>query len=84
MPTTYEALTTVFVEDLKLEADEFTPDTHLVADLAFNSLAFRIARAGIRAHLGIALPDADMMNCVTVGDLADLIAEHHHDPAVSG
>ncbi|WP_405166736.1 phosphopantetheine-binding protein [Nocardia sp. NBC_01499] len=69
-----EQLTQLFVEDLRIERSQLTPDTYLVADLAFDSLAFKITMSSIEARFGITPPERETMACMTFGDLAELIA----------
>ncbi|MEV0251179.1 phosphopantetheine-binding protein [Nocardia sp. NPDC050712] len=75
MASTAEQLTQLFVEDLKIEASQLTPQTYLVADLAFDSLAFKITMSSIEARFGITPPERAAMACMTFGDLTELIEE---------
>ncbi|MFB7719347.1 acyl carrier protein [Nocardia sp. NPDC056100] len=82
MASIYEQLTALFVEDLRIEPSRLSPDTHLIADLAFDSLAFKITTSSIEARFDITPPEREAMACMTFGDLAELVERCVND--VSG
>ncbi|MFD3511016.1 acyl carrier protein [Nocardia sp. NPDC058666] len=66
-----EQMILVLVEDLRIPRDQFTRDSHLVADLGFDSLAYRIVQSAFEARLGTRLPDEQVRACETLGSLIE-------------
>ncbi|MFI9508409.1 acyl carrier protein [Nocardia sp. NPDC052566] len=75
MASIEQQLTALFVEDLRIAPGQLSPDTHLVADLAFDSLAFRITMSSIEARFGITPPERAAMACMTFGELTELVTQ---------
>ncbi|MBF6449011.1 phosphopantetheine-binding protein [Nocardia elegans] len=71
----HEQLTALFVEDLRIERSRITPQTHLVADLGFDSLAFKITLSSIEARFAVKPPEQAAMECATFDELALLVEE---------
>jgi acyl carrier protein len=67
------ALREVLADELALDAVSIQDDSHLVADLGFDSVAFSVGSVAIEESLGLQVPIRDLMECETFGDLADLV-----------
>lgn len=53
--------------------DEITADSRLVEDVCLNSISMLMLVIAIEEEFSIELPIAQASNCVTVGEIADVI-----------
>lgn len=67
MPSTFEALAEIISSTSDIEMDRITPESHLMKDLAVDSLAFLDIAFEIDRKFGITLPVEDWMQKVNEG-----------------
>ena len=72
----FDKIKEIIVEQLSVEEDDITMDTHLMKDLEADSLdAVEIIMA-IEDEYGIEIPDEDAEKFQTVGDLVRYVEEN--------
>lgn len=71
----FEKVKELLVEELSVEADEITPAAELVNDLGINSLELADLVMLCEDKFGVSIDDDDAQKFVTVGDVADYLAE---------
>jgi acyl carrier protein len=67
------SLLKIFEEELSIDARSVRDDSHLTADLGFDSLAFSVGSVAIEESMGVHVPIRDLMNCSTFADLTILV-----------
>jgi acyl carrier protein len=70
----YAMFAEVLAEHFEIEADQVSGRARLVGDLDLDSLDRIALGAEIEERSGIALEDADVRECETLGDLVDRFA----------
>ena len=71
----FEKVKELLVEELSVEADEITPSAELVNDLGINSLELADLVMLCEDKFGVTIDDDDAQKFVTVGDVAEYLAE---------
>ncbi|MFQ6225786.1 acyl carrier protein [Nocardia sp. NPDC002869] len=74
MSSLRDELIDILSTDLYIAPDRLTPEAELIGGLGFDSVNFSMAMAAVEEHLGIALPEEDVLGCRTFGDLEALVA----------
>ena len=70
---TFEKITEILAEQLDAERDAMTADTKIADDLGADSLDLVDLLMSIEDEFGIEIPDEDVENIQTIGDLVDYI-----------
>ena len=73
---TFEKVRDMIVETLSCDADKVTMEARLTEDLEADSLAAVELSMALEEAFGVTLPDEDVANCKTVGDIVDYIKTH--------
>ncbi len=58
-----------------MDTRDIDDDTHLVADLGFDSVMYPIAAVAIEERLGLVLTVDHLQDCSTFGDVVALLAK---------
>lgn len=69
-------LQTIVANQLDIEESEVTPPKEFVADLGADSLDVVEIVLGIEEKFEVAIPDEDLENLITVGDMVSYLDEH--------
>ncbi len=70
---TFEKITAILVEQLDADKDSMTLDTKIADDLGADSLDLVDLLMSIEDEFGITIPDEDVENIQTIGDLVEYI-----------
>ena len=73
---TFEKVQKILAEQLELDADEITMDSSLVEDLGIDSLDFVDIVMSLEDEFGIEVPDDQVENFHTVGDVVRYIEDN--------
>ena len=63
------ALTEILRDDMNVDVNRITRDSHLIDDVGLDSVAFAVGMVAIEDKLGVALSEEDLLSSETVGDL---------------
>lgn len=66
----------IFERNLGINLDDYSEDTNLREDLGLDSLDIIDIIMSIERNLNISIPDSDITNLDTVGDLYKIVEEH--------
>lgn len=69
-------LQTLVASQLDIEEEEVTPPKAFVDDLGADSLDVVEIVLGIEDEFGVAIPDEELENLITVGDMVGYLDEH--------
>ena len=69
-----EKMIPVIVDKLSVSEDEITLESAFKADLGADSLDLVELVMGLEEEFGISIPEADMVNILTVNDAVDYVA----------
>ncbi len=70
---TFEKITEILAEQLDADKDTMTADTKIADDLGADSLDLVDLLMSIEDEFGIEIPDEDVENIQTIGDIVDYI-----------
>jgi acyl carrier protein len=70
-------LQSILRDDLQVDVNRITPDSHLINDVGLDSVAFAVGMVAIEEKLGVVLTEEELLTCDTVGDLEAAIAAKH-------
>ena len=73
---TFEELKNVIVETLSADADAITMEARLTEDLNADSLDAVELNMAIEEACGVSIPDEELPNMKTVGDIFNYVTEH--------
>ena len=73
---TFEKVSNLFAEQLGITVDQITMDSDIVADLQADSLDIYILISNFDTEFGISIPDEDIVNLKTIGDIVNYIDSH--------
>ena len=73
---TFEELKDIIVETLSADADEITMEANLADDLGADSLDAVELNMAIEEATGVSIPDEELPNMKTVGDIFNYVTEH--------
>ncbi|TFV60263.1 acyl carrier protein [Mycobacterium sp. PS03-16] len=62
-------LTEILRDDMNVDIRRVTRESRLIDDVGLDSVAFAVGMVAIEDRLGVALTEADLLSCDTVGDL---------------
>ncbi len=71
----YEKIKALLVDELQINEDDITPSAELVNDLGINSLELADLVLLCEEKFNIEISDSEISKFVTVGDVADYLAE---------
>ena len=71
----YEKIKALLVDELQINEDDITPSAELVNDLETNSLELADLVLLCEEKFNIEISDSEISKFVTVGDVADYLAE---------
>ena len=71
----HEKLASVLVEELGLDKDKITAEAKFEEDLEVDSLGVVELLMALEDNFGVAIPDEEAENIVTVGQAVDLVHE---------
>lgn len=71
----YEKVKELLVEELSVKEDDITPDAELVNDLGINSLELADLVLLCEEKFDIEIGDEEIHKFITVGDVADFLAD---------
>lgn len=71
----YEKIKALLVDELQINEDDITPAAELVNDLGINSLELADLVLLCEEKFNIEISDSEISKFVTVGDVADYLAE---------
>ena len=66
----------IFERNLGISLDDYSEDTNLREDLGLDSLDIIDIIMSIERDLNISIPDSDITNLDTLGDLYKIVEEH--------
>lgn len=66
----------IFEEQLGINLNDYSEDTNLREDLGLDSLDIIDIIMSIERDLNISIPDSDITNLNTIGDLYKVVKEH--------
>ena len=66
----------IFERNLGINLDDYSEDTNLREDLGLDSLDIIDIIMSIERDLNISIPDSDITNLDTLGDLYKIVEEH--------
>ena len=66
----------IFERQLGINIDDYSEDTNLREDLGLDSLDIIDVIMSIERNLNISIPDSDITNLDTLGDLYKVVKEH--------
>jgi len=72
----FEKITAILADQLDAEADKMTPATKIADDLGADSLDLVDLLMSIEDEFGVEIPDEEVENLTTIGDVVDYISEH--------
>ncbi|MBR6743541.1 MAG: acyl carrier protein [Clostridia bacterium] len=72
----FEKITAILADQLDAEADKMTPSTKIADDLGADSLDLVDLLMSIEDEFGVEIPDEEVENLTTIGDVVDYISEH--------
>lgn len=72
---TFEKITEILAEQLDADKESMTPDTKIADDLGADSLDLVDLLMSVEDEFGIEIPDEDVENIQTIGDIVDYINE---------
>ena len=72
----YEKITAILADQLEADADKMTPATKIADDLGADSLDLVDLLMSIEDEFGVEIPDEEVENLTTIGDVVDYISEH--------
>lgn len=70
---TFEKITEILAEQLDADKDAMTVDTKIADDLGADSLDLVDLLMSVEDEFGIEIPDEDVENIQTIGDIVDYI-----------
>lgn len=70
---TFEKITEILAEQLDADRDAMTVDTKIADDLGADSLDLVDLLMSVEDEFGIEIPDEDVENIQTIGDIVDYI-----------
>lgn len=70
---TFEKITAILAEQLDADKDAMTMDTKIADDLGADSLDLVDLLMSVEDEFGIEIPDEDVENISTIGDIVDYI-----------
>ncbi|MBQ8187237.1 MAG: acyl carrier protein [Clostridia bacterium] len=71
----YEKIKALLVDELQINEDDITPSAELVSDLGINSLELADLVLLCEAKFNIEISDNEINKFITVGDVAEYLAE---------
>lgn len=72
----YEKITAILADQLDADADKMTPNTKIADDLGADSLDLVDLLMSIEDEFGVEIPDEEVENLTTIGEVVDYISEH--------
>ena len=72
----YEKITAILAEQLDADTDNMTPGTKIADDLGADSLDLVDPLMSIEDEFGVEIPDEEVENLTTIGEVVDYITEH--------
>ena len=72
----FEKLAAILAEQLDADAEKMTPDTKIADDLGADSLDLVDLLMSIEDEFGVEVPDEEVENLTTIGEVADYIAKN--------
>ena len=72
----FETIKNIIMEQLGVNDDQVTMDTHLMKDLEADSLDAVELGMAVEDAIGVAIADEDLPNIKTVQDLVDYVESH--------
>ena len=72
----FETLKNILVEELQLDPEEITPEAELTNDLGINSIELADLVLMCEDKFGVEIGDDDILQFVTVGDVATYLESH--------
>ena len=73
---TFEELKDIIVETLSADADKITMEANLADDLGADRLDAVELNMAIEEATGVSIPDEELPNMKTVGDIFNYVTEH--------
>ena len=71
----YEKIKALLVDELQINEDDITPSAELVSDLGINSLELADLVLLCEEKFNIEISDSEISKFITVGDVAEYLAE---------
>lgn len=71
----FEKLKALLVDELQIDAASITPEAELANDLGINSLELADLILACEEKFGVTIDDDDLHTFITVGDVANYLAE---------
>lgn len=72
----FEKITAILAEQLDADAESMTADTKIADDLGADSLDLVDLLMSIEDEFGVEIPDEEVENITTIGDVVDYIAKN--------
>lgn len=72
----FEKITEILAEQLAADQDSMTNDTKIAEDLGADSLDLVDLLMSIEDEFGVEIPDEEVENLHTIGDVCNYIANH--------
>lgn len=72
----FEKITEILAEQLAADQDTMTNDTKIAEDLGADSLDLVDLLMSIEDEFGVEIPDEEVENIHTIGDVCNYIAKH--------
>lgn len=72
----FEKITAILAEQLDADAESMTNDTKIADDLGADSLDLVDLLMSIEDEFGVEIPDEEVENLSTIGDVVDYIAKN--------
>ena len=72
----FEKITAILAEQLDADAESMTADTKITDDLGADSLDLVDLLMSIEDEFGVEIPDEEVENITTIGDVVDYIAKN--------
>lgn len=69
----FETVRDILSKQLQIDPATITPSTNIIDDLGADSLDIVEMLMSIEAEIGVTVPDEDVVNFKTVGDVADYL-----------
>ena len=69
----FEKVRDILSKQLQIDPDTITPNTNIIDDLGADSLDIVEMLMSIEAEFGVTVPDEEVVNFKTVGDVADYL-----------
>ena len=75
----FEKITEILAEQLAADQDTMTMDTKIAEDLGADSLDLVDLLMSIEDEFGVEIPDEEVENLHTIGEVVDYIAKHSEE-----